>query len=178
LISDARYRIFINKKEFIDHEMNRLQRAVAAPGEALNQILARRNSPVITTGCTWAELMKRPELSYTTLAASGAGFGAPAPSDALPYYVKEAAIEEVNDQIKLSGYIKLAVQQADAFIKMENKPIPAGINYAELHGLRIEARQRLAAVLPANMGQASRIPGVSPADMQALAIYIKTLSHG
>lgn len=164
LISDERYEKFLCKKAAIEKEIYRVKHKNIAPSEALSEILAQYESTPITTGVKLAELVRRPELCYEVLSPI---------DDDRPNLDKYVA-EQVNIQIKYEGYIKKQVEQVERFKKLELKKIPDNINYDDIYGLRIEARQKLSKIRPLSVGQASRISGVSPADMNVLMIYLQT----
>ncbi len=113
-------------------------------------------------------------MSYNILEAADPD--RPAQPDGCPEYVWRDICEQVNIQIKYEGYIAMQLNQAEAFKKLENKLLPADLDYMAIGGLRLEARQKLDRLRPANVGQASRITGVSPADMNVLLIYLKSMS--
>jgi tRNA uridine 5-carboxymethylaminomethyl modification enzyme len=162
LISQERYNHLTKKCSQIESEILRLQKVHVAPSDALHLFLCSRGSAPIHSGALLTDLIKRPELSYELLAT----FDPNRPP--LP----EAVYEQVNIQIKYEGYIKRQISQADQFKKMEHRALPSDIDYQNITGLRIEARQKLAKLKPANLGQASRIPGVNPADISVLLIYL------
>lgn len=164
LISDERYAKFLAKKEAIEKEIARAKTTVIPPSDEVNALLESVNSSPIKSGVHLSELIKRPELDYKILA--------PIDKDRpkLNKYVEEQAYI----QIKYEGYIKKQLDQVEQFKKLENKKIPEGIDFSQIHGLRLEARQKLAKFKPHSIGQASRISGVSPSDINVLLIY---LSH-
>ena len=164
LISDGRYAKFLAKKEAIEKEIARAKATVIPPSDEVNALLESVNSSPIKSGVHLSELIKRPELDYKILA--------PIDKDrpSLNKYVEEQAYI----QIKYEGYIKKQLDQVEQFKKLENKKIPEGIDFSKIHGLRLEARQKLAKFKPHSIGQASRISGVSPSDINVLLIY---LSH-
>ena len=164
LISDERYVKFLAKKEAIEKEVARARETVIAPSAEVNALLESVNSSPIKSGVHLSELIKRPELDYKILA--------PIDKDRpkLNKYVEEQAYI----QIKYEGYIQKQLDQVEQFKKLENKKIPDGIDFSQIHGLRLEARQKLAKFKPHSIGQASRISGVSPSDINVLLIY---LSH-
>lgn len=164
LISDERYAKFLAKKEAIEKEIARAKATVIPPSDEVNALLESVNSSPIKSGVHLSELIKRPELDYKILA--------PIDKDRpkLNKYVEEQAYI----QIKYEGYIKKQLDQVEQFKKLENKKIPEGIDFSKIHGLRLEARQKLAKFKPHSIGQASRISGVSPSDINVLLIY---LSH-
>ncbi len=163
LISDARYQAFLKKKEQVEAETARLEALVFPPAPALQAYLEAAGSAPLKSGIRAAELLKRPQVTYAGLAP----FDPDRP--ALPGEVWEQA--EIT--IKYEGYIKRQMVQAQQFKKLEAKAIPEDIDYLQIDGLRIEARQKLDKVRPRSLGQASRISGVSPADIAVLMIYLK-----
>jgi len=169
LITEDRYRLFTRKQEAISAEITRLSKITLSP-ETANNVLANKASTLLSTGSKIIDLIKRPELTYHDLAPLAPN---PAPSQPLPPYIQDAVYEQVNIQIKYEGYISMQLTQAAQFKKMEQKPIPGDIDYNAITGLRIEARQKLSRLRPANLGQASRITGVSPADLGILLVYLK-----
>jgi tRNA uridine 5-carboxymethylaminomethyl modification enzyme len=171
LISEERYARFLQKKDLIEAEVARLK-ATSVSSEAANAMLAEKGSTVLTSGAKLADLIKRPELSYEDVCGL-TGCAAPAPP-ALPLFVLNAVREQINIQIKYEGYIAIQIAQAEQFKKTEARPLPPEIDYNAIINLRLEARQKLSALRPANFGQASRITGVSPADLSILMVYLKT----
>ena len=165
LISEKRYNEFKNKKEMIEEEINRLKKTTIKPTDEVNQLLRKFNSSSIDTGVKLADLLKRTEITYEILQPIDIE------REDLPNEVKE----EVEIQIKYEGYIKLQEEQVEKFKKLENKVIPEKIRYDEIKGLRLEARQKLDKVKPISVGQASRISGVSPADISVLLIYLEQM---
>ncbi len=165
LISEKRYNEFKNKKEMIEEEINRLKKITIKPTDEVNQLLRKFNSSSIDTGVKLADLLKRTEITYEILQPIDIE------REDLPNEVKE----EVEIQIKYEGYIKLQEEQVEKFKKLENKVIPEKIRYDEIKGLRLEARQKLDKVKPISVGQASRISGVSPADISVLLVYLEQM---
>ena len=165
LISEERYKKFLKKQENIKNEIERVKKTNIKPSEKLNNILREHNTPEVTTGTKLSDLIKRTELDYEMLELIDTD---------RPVLSKEER-EEVNIQIKYEGYIKLQQEQIDAFKKLENKKIPENIDYENVKGIRIEARQKLEKFKPSSIGQASRISGISPADINVLLIYLQTL---
>ena len=187
LISEERYQKFIQKKEWIEQEVARVKETNIPPSEELNTLLTERNTPPIKTGVKLPDLIKRPELDYQTLinlkvkgvkvngikgTSPLAGFGTE--SQGLKC-IDPTWLEQVNIQIKYEGYIQMQVDQVAGFRKLERQVIPTDIKYEDISGMRIEARQKLAALSPVNIGQASRVSGVSPADINVLLIYLKQI---
>ena len=163
LISQERYDAFEKKRSLIDGEIQRLRKLVFPPSDTVNEILANANSTPIKTGIHADELLKRPEITYAALE------GADTERKPLPRDV----CEQVEISIKYEGYINRQMSQAKQFSKLENKRLPKDIDYKQIEGLRIEAMQKLDKIRPLSLGQASRISGVSPADIAVLMIYLK-----
>ncbi len=163
LISDERYERFLNKKENIDKEIKRLKETVVRPTEKVNKFLEEHGTTRLQTGSKMSELLKRTELTYKDLEEI----------DEKRPELDLAVKEEVEIQVKYEGYIKMEEEQVEKFKKMENKKIPEAIDYSSIKGLRIEARQKLDKIKPTSIGQASRISGVSPADINVLLIYLQ-----
>ena len=172
LISQARYDLFRVKRDLIAREIERVTRTNIPPSEEVNNFLTACSSAAITSGVKLSELLKRPELDYSKLSAIDSN--RPARPDNCPAYVWNAVTEQVNIQIKYEGYINIQRQQAAAFRRLEDKDLPGDIDYSAIPGLRLEAGQKLNQLRPSNVGQASRITGVSPADMNVLLVYLKT----
>jgi tRNA uridine 5-carboxymethylaminomethyl modification enzyme len=168
LISPQRYDRFLRKRENIERELERVKKTNIPPSEKVNAFLASKNSALLSTGCKLADLIKRPELTYRELIAVDEN----RPDNGLGY-IGQAVAEQVNIQIKYEGYIDMQIAQAESFRKLEHKKLPAGLNYMAITGLRLEAGQKLNQLKPANVGQASRITGVSPADLNVLLVYLK-----
>ena len=164
LISDERYERFLNKKEAIEKEIKRLKETIVRPTEKVNQFLEEHGTTRLQTGSKMSELLKRTELTYKALKEI----------DEDRPELELAVQEEVEIQVKYEGYIKMEEEQVEKFEKMENKKLSEDINYEEIKGLRIEARQKLNKVKPTSIGQASRISGVSPADINVLLIYLQS----
>ncbi len=163
LISKERYEKFLKKKEDIENEINRVENTSVGPTDKVLKLLEKYGSTPITTGVKLSELIRRPELSYEAIA----------PIDEKREELDKYTKEQVNIQIKYDGYIKKQLIQVEQFKKLELKKIPEDIDYSKVYGLRIEARQKLEKIRPASVGQASRISGVSPADMNVLMVYIQ-----
>lgn len=168
LISQQRYEKFLQKKKMIEDEINRVKNTVIAPSEKVNKFLQEKGSSPISTGVKLSDLLKRPELSYEDLKEID-----PARPD-LPWYVQD----EVEIEIKYEGYIKKQLAQIEQFKKLENKKIPEWVDYSQILGLSTEARQKLSQIRPASIGQASRISGVSPADISVLLIWLESVKKG
>ena len=168
LISEDRYKRFLDKKDRIEKEIKRLNSIIIKPKEDINRILRENGTTEITTGVRLSELLKRPELTYEKLSKI---------DNNRPELTKKER-EEVEIQIKYEGYISLENAQVEKFKKLENKKLPKDINYSDIKGLRLEARQKLDKVKPMSVGQASRISGVSPADISVLLIYLEMINRG
>ena len=166
LISDERYKRFLNKKKQIEEEIARVRKTIIRPKENVNEFLRKYNSSEITTGVRLADLVKRTELTYEALSEI----------DEFRPELDEQVIKEVGIELKYEGYIKLQAEQVEKFKKLEQKLLPKEINYEEIKGLRLEARQKLNKIKPNSVGQASRISGVSPADISVLLIYLETFN--
>ena len=165
LISEERYKRFLEKKEHIFEEIERLKKTTIKPNENVNNFLTKYGSSNIKVGIKIADLLKRTEIKYEYLKKIDPN---------MPELTKEEA-QEVEIQVKYEGYIKLEEAQVEKFKKLESKKLPTDIDYSELKGLRIEARQKLNKAKPTSVGQASRISGVSPADISVLLIYLEQL---
>lgn len=168
LISEERYQKYCKKKEAIEKEIKRLEAIYVGAGERTQEVLLSHGSTPLQTSATLAELIRRPELNYEAVRDLD-----PERED-LPKDV----CDQVNINIKYEGYIRRQAQQVRQFKKLENKKIPVDIDYQKVNSLRIEAVQKLEAVRPASIGQASRISGVSPADITVLMVYLETLRGG
>ena len=164
LISDDRYDKFLIKKKAIEDEVERLRNVVVKPTEINNNHLESIGTTRITTGFKMADLLKRPQVTYENLALI----------DVDRVELDERVKKEVEILLKYEGYINLESVQVDKFKKLENKKLSEDINYYEISGLRLEARQKLDKVKPSSVGQASRISGVSPADITVLLIWLET----
>ena len=167
LISEERYQKFLKKKENIFAEIERLKKTTVKPTEKVNEILTKYNSSNIKAGVKLAELLKRTEIKYDYLKDI---------DENMPELTKQEK-EEVEIQVKYEGYIKLEEEQVAKFKKLEQKKLPKDINYEDIKGLRLEARQKLNNIKPESVGQASRISGVSPADISVLLIYLEQLKR-
>ena len=165
LISEERYQKFLQKKANIEKEMERLRKTIVKPSEKVNKFLEEKGTTPLSTGSKLSELLKRTEIRYKDLAQI---------DENMPELSAQEK-EEVEIQIKYEGYIKLQEEQVEKFKKLENKVIPEKIRYDEIKGLRLEARQKLDKVKPISVGQASRISGVSPADISVLLVYLEQM---
>ena len=164
LISDERYERFLNKKQNIEAEIERLRNTVVRPTEEVNKFLTEQGTAALTTGSKLSELLKRTEVTYEALGQI----------DINRPELSKFEKEEVEIQIKYEGYIKMQEEQVEKFKKTEKKLLPEDIDYQEIKGLSLEARQKLNKHKPHSIGQASRISGVSPADVSVLLIYLQT----
>ena len=162
LIDEKRYQNLLKKEEQITQEIDRVNHTNVGTSEKVQQLLDSYGSTRLTSGTTLAELIRRPELSYDKLKEIDED------RPDLPWDVAE----QVNINIKYEGYIKRQMKQVEQFKKLENRKIPENIDYNEIQSLRIEAKQKLSQIRPASIGQASRISGVSPADISVLLVYL------
>ena len=163
LINQERFDRFQNKRKNIENEIKRLRELIVKPSEEVNKILKENNTTELSTGTKMAELLKRTELNYDLLE--------PIDKDRpdLSYQEKQ----EVEIQIKYEGYIKMQEAQVEKFKKLESKILPENIDYEQIKGISLEGRQKLNKFKPHSIGQASRISGVSPADISVLLIYLQ-----
>jgi tRNA uridine 5-carboxymethylaminomethyl modification enzyme len=166
LIPEKRYRKFLIKRKRIEKEIKRINSCTIRPTKEVNKILKKSNSSTIKTGVKLSELLKRSELTYESLKEI----------DIKRPKLTEQEKEEVEIQIKYEGYIKLQMLQVQKFKKLENKKIPEEIDYKSLKGISLEAQQKLDKFRPISIGQASRISGVSPADIAVLLIYLEEIN--
>ena len=163
LISEERYRKFEKKRNEIEEEIKRLEKTHVPASEKVNAFLQSKNSTPIKSGMKLSDLLKRPELDYDSLGAIDEN------RPELSFQVRE----QVSITVKYDGYIKRQMQQVEQFKKLENRKLSKDFDYSEVHGLRLEARQKLNQIKPESVGQASRISGVSPADISVLLIYLE-----
>ncbi len=167
LISEERYQNVIQKEQLIAKEIERVEHVNIGANNLVQRILEEHGSTPLKHGTTLAELIRRPELNYEDLIEIDLG------RPDLSYDV----IEQVNIQIKYDGYIKRQLKQVKEFKKLENKKLPQNFDYSLIKSLRIEAKQKLNLYQPINVGQASRISGVSPADISVLLVYLEQRNH-
>jgi tRNA uridine 5-carboxymethylaminomethyl modification enzyme len=167
LISGARHDRLLRKKQQIESELDRLSKTVVGASESVNIFLAEHGASTLQSGVTLAELLRRPELTYESLAAIDTG-RQPLPQD---------VTEQVEIAIKYRGYIDRQLRQVEAAAKTENRRIPSGVDYGGISSLRLEARAKLSQLRPETLGQASRISGVTPADVAVLNIYIEKMGR-
>lgn len=162
LLPEERYQAFCKKRDAIESEVARLKQTILGLSDELNQFLISQNSTPLKSGISLYDLLKRPEITYEKLATV----------DKNRQFLSEDILEQVNIQVKYEGYISRQMDQVEKYKKMEKKRIPDDIDYEQIGNLRTEARQKLSAVRPVNIGQASRISGVSPADISVLLVYL------
>lgn len=167
LISDERWERFNKKQELIKEELKRVKATVIAPSEKVNEILVSRETSAINTGVRLIDLIKRPQLGYDALSKI----------DENRPNIDRNIFEQVETEIKYEGYIKRQLIVIDQVRRLECKILPENIDYNAIDGLRLEAREKLTKVRPENIGQASRISGVSPADISVLVIYLASLRN-
>lgn len=163
LISEERYQFLLEKERQIQEEIHRIERVNIGTGEKVQELLKAADSTPLTSGSTLGELIRRPELNYDLLA----------PLDPNRPVLLKGVAEQVNINVKYEGYINRQKKQIEQFKKMEKKKIPENFSYKEVPSLRIEARQKLELYRPVSIGQASRISGVSPADISVLVVYLE-----
>lgn len=166
LVSEERYCSFLKRKARIDEEIERLSSAFITPTENVIKFLESVGSAELKSGIMLSELLKRPEINYENTAVIDEG----RPGD-----ITRDVAEEVEILIKYEGYIKKQMMQVEQFKKLENRRLPYDIDYKKINGLRIEAREKLSNISPSSIGQASRISGVSPADISVLLIYLEQI---
>ena len=163
LISEKRYRLFCEKVEQIDREIKRLKKTTIPPSKELNELLVSRETSEMKTGQRAAELVRRPQIGYDDLA----------PFDLNRPELSREVREQVEVEIKYEGYIRKQLLQVEEMRKLEGKALPGDLDYDQISGLRLEAVEKLKRVKPLNIGQASRISGVSPADISVLLIWLE-----
>ncbi|MDD2955541.1 MAG: tRNA uridine-5-carboxymethylaminomethyl(34) synthesis enzyme MnmG [Oscillospiraceae bacterium] len=163
LISQERYERFLEKQRLKEEEIRRLEATAIPPSQELNQMLVSRETAPVTTGFKLAELLRRPQISYADLA----------PFDPQRPALRREIAEVVEVEIKYEGYIKKQLSAVEQVRRLEGKPLPEKMDYREINGLRLEAQEKLNRVQPRSIGQASRISGVSPADVSVLLIWLE-----
>ena len=163
LIPEERYQELLEKERQINEEIHRVEKAYVGTSEEVQRLLEQYGSTPLHSGISLAELIRRPELNYDALA----------PVDPERPELLRGVAEQVNIHIKYDGYIRRQQKQVEQFQKLENKRIPDDLDYDEVPSLRLEARQKLKAVRPVSVGQASRISGVSPADISVLLVWLE-----
>ena len=162
LISEERYHKFLKKQELKKQEIKRLKATTISPSDDLNKMLVSRETSEITTGIRLIDLLKRPQLNYECLS----------PFDPTRPELEANIFEQVEIEIKYEGYIQKQLKQVEQMKKLEKKLLPTNFDYKTLSGLRLEAQEKLNNIKPLNIGQASRISGVSPADVSVLLIWL------
>ena len=167
LISDSRWESFNKKQEEIKAEYKRLKKTVISPSEELNEILVSRETSPVTTGIRLIDLIKRPQLDYDSLKSI----------DKTRPDLDPNIFEQVEIEVKYEGYIKRQEAQIEQMRRLENKSLPKKTDYSTIAGLRLEAQEKLNKIKPQNIGQASRISGVSPADISVLVIWLSQLKN-
>ena len=167
LISEERYRKFLAKKKMIEDEIARVEKTVIGAGKEVQDFLLEMGSTPLKTSATLADLIRRPELDYRMLKQI----------DKNRTDIPEDVQEEVSINIKYEGYIRRQKKQVEQFKKLETRKIPSSLDYDQVPSLRTEARQKLKKIHPISVGQASRISGVSPADISVLLVYLETFSR-
>ncbi len=167
LLSDYQYEGFMRHQAELDKEIARLEATRVTPTEDVNLFLESKGTSPLKTGVSLADILKRPEVSYSDLAAIDEGI------EKEDYTI----IEGVENQIKYDGYIRMEIQRIEKFKKNESKILPEDIDYKSIGGLRNEAKEKLTAVRPENIGQAGRISGVSPADVGVLLVYLSAKAN-
>ena len=164
LVSEEQHQRVLDKYAAVDAELRRLERTHIAPSDKINALLAERGTAAISTGSSLADLIRRPQISYADLA----------PFDAERRELPRAVTEQAEISLKYEGYIKRQLKQVEEFSRLESRPLPHDIDYDAISGLRLEAREKLKKIRPENFGQASRISGVSPADISVLMIWMES----
>ncbi len=165
LVTEERYNRFIEKKNSIENELQRLKDNKITPTKEVEEFLESLGTAPLSKPISLLELIKRPEITYRNTKEL----------DIERHYLSEEIINYVETAIKYEGYIQKQIKQIEQFKKLEDKKIPSDLDYNEINGLRIEAKQKLSKILPKSIGQASRISGVSPADINVLLIYLEQL---
>lgn len=167
LIAEERYTQFLHKQQAVKEEIARVEKVTVGANKKVNELLESYDSTPLNSGATLAELIRRPELKYEYLEAI----------DKNREPLTKDIVEQVNIQLKYAGYIKRQLKQVEQFKKMEKKKIPQDIDYDDIYSLRLEAKQKLNQIRPESVGQASRISGVSPADISVLLVYLEQYHH-
>ena len=168
LISEKRWQKYLAKTEAKEKELKRLKATTLSPTEALNSILVSRETSPVTSGVTLYDLLKRPQLSYKDLA----------PVDKDRPDLEPIIIEQLQTEIKYEGYISKQKDRIEQVRRMSEKALPTDIDYREIAGLRLEAQEKLNKIKPLSVAQASRISGVSPADISVLIIWLSSRKGG
>ncbi len=170
LVTQQRWERFCRKKQQKEQEMQRLQKTVIPPSQALNDMLVSRETAPVVSGVKFAELLRRPQLGYYDILPFDESMAGAAP---LPRDV----VEQAEIEIKYEGYIKKQMAQVEQMKRLESHLLPQQLDYRQISGLRLEAQEKLNKVRPINLGQASRISGVSPADISVLVIWLEQQRH-
>ena len=164
LVSEEKYKAILRKYEQVDREVKRLEKLHLSPTAELNAMLEEKGSAPVTTGFSVADIIRRPQISYADTA----------PFDPEREELPRAVKQQVEISLKYEGYIKRQLKQVEEFTRLEERRLPADIDYSTVTGLRLEAREKLEKIRPENFGQAGRISGVSPADISVLMIYVES----
>ena len=167
LIPQERYDYVVKKEQLIKQEVQRVENVHLGASGPVQKLMAQYNSQPLNTGTTLAELIRRPELNYDILA----------PVDPERPHLTPDVCEQININIKYDGYIKRQIKQVKQFKKLESKKLPPNFDYTQISGLRMEAQQKLNLYQPISIGQASRISGVSPADISVILVYLEQLHY-
>ena len=165
LVSPERHRAVLDKYAAVDRELERLENTHIAPSEALNGTLEALGTAAVNNGVSLADLIRRPQVGYRDVA----------PFDAQRPKLPDVICAQVEIRLKYEGYIRRQLKQVEEFTRMEERPLPAELDYDAVTGLRLEAREKLKKIRPLSFGQASRISGVSPADVSVLMVYMESL---
>jgi tRNA uridine 5-carboxymethylaminomethyl modification enzyme len=163
LVSEEQYQRVLDKYAAVDAELTRLENTHIPPTDELNAMLTAKGTAPVATGFSLAELIRRPQITYADTA----------PFDPARPVLSKAVWQQAEIRLKYDGYIKRQLRQIEEFSRLEEKKLPADIDYASIAGLRLEAREKLEKIRPENFGQASRISGVSPADISVLMVYME-----
>lgn len=167
LVSEERYNRYINKKSLVENEIKRLETTKITPTKEVSEFLEKMGTAPLSKPVSLLELIKRPEINYRNIYHL----------DTNRLELSEEVINYVETAIKYEGYIQKQLKQIEQFKKLEDRKIPEDIDYDKINGLRIEAKQKLSKILPNSIGQASRISGVSPADINVLLIYLEQIKR-
>ncbi len=163
LVSEERLQAVREKYAAVEREMQRLENTHIPPSAALDALLTEKGTAPVVSGCSLAELVRRPQLCYTDLA----------PFDPARPALSRAICQQVELRLKYAGYIRRQLRQIEDFSRLEQRPLPHDLDYDKVTGLRLEAREKLKRIRPESFGQASRISGVSPADISVLMVYLE-----
>lgn len=168
LVSDERYQRFLDEKQICEQELERIRTVTIHPSEEVNRLLRKKGTSEITAGVRLIELLKRPQLDYTDFAEFDPG----RPE------LKYSLVNKLEVELKYSGYIKIQQEQIEKMRRLEEKKLPADVDYRTIKGLRLEAQEKLNKFRPLNVGQAGRISGVNPADVSVLLIWLASQEKG